>query len=488
MSTRPNILLITADHLRRDSFGVYGNRVIKTPHVDQLAVEGAIFDHHIIQNPVCMPSRWSIFTGRYPRNHGVRENGVQFKADELTLARVLREHGYATGAFGKMHLCPQLTAKESEDENWPEDDFGFQAKHLTDDSKRGEYLRDLKARNENLYEYVLQQGREKIKEDFASAAERTFELAPQIMENAIPPEFHQTSWVADQTIDFIDHYAGQPFFAWCSFVDPHHPYDPPEPYASMYDPQKIPLPPMQEHEHNDTPPHFDEMYRGYSPGNEKYEFFTISDLGWQTVRAKYYGMVSLIDANIGRMVDKLKAKGVFENTIIIVTADHGEMLGDHGLMFIGPFHYDGLIRVPLIMKWGDRICGGTRIQEISQHIDLMPTCLNYAGLTIPRGVQGRPLSSLIQGDSGAGYPYALVENHSHDWGFNVKTLRSKDWRLTYYGGQHFGELYDLKRDPHEFCNLWDAAEYRDVRENLKTALLDRLMATEDLKLIRHARY
>jgi arylsulfatase A-like enzyme len=485
--SRPNILLISADQLRRDALGVYQNRIIKTPEIDRLASEGVIFDNAYCQNPYCMPSRWSIFTGRYPRCHGVRENGVLFKEDELTLAQVFRDNGYRTGAFGKMHLTPQLKVSR-EEENWPETAFGYQIKHLTNDNKSGEYLDEVKSKNRKVYDAVLKQGQEKIKEDLASAAERSFDLGPQVWPNPVPVELHQSSWIADKFIEFVNTGENRPFFAWVSFVDPHHPFDPPEPYASMYKPEKMPLPQRREGEMADKPPHFMQMLNGFSPGNEKYDFPTISDLGWQTIKARYYGMVSLIDTSIGRMLEALRSAGMHENTIVVFTSDHGELLGDHGLLFKGPFHYDCLIRIPLILKWGNQICGGSRIAEICQHIDLFPTLLNCCAIKVPRGVQGRSLMPLIDGDRNSGYDWALVEHDNLAWGLNMKTIRSHDWRMTFYAGRSFGELYDLKRDPDEFENLWDSPEYQSVKEDLKTVLLNRLIATEDFKPLREANY
>lgn len=487
MSQRPNILLITADQLRRDALGCYENRAIKTPNIDSLGGSGVIFDNNYCQNPYCMPSRWSIFTGRYPRSHGVRGNGVSFRPDELTLPLLMREQGYRTGAFGKMHLTPQLVANY-EDENWPKDAFGFQRRHLTNDSKRGEYLEDLKQTDQKWYDYVRRQGEEKVREDLASAAERIFDLAPQIKENEIPPELHQSSWIADKFIDFLDSEGKAPFFAWVSFVDPHHPFDPPEPYASMYDPERIPLPVRRDGEMEDKPRHFLKMLRGYSPGNEKYDFPSITDRGWQTVKAKYYGMVSIIDYNLGRILEALRSKGMEDNTIVVFTSDHGELLGDHQLLFKGPFHYDCLIRVPLVFRWGNRICGGTRVSGITQHVDLLPTLLGLAGIPLPRGVQGRSLLPLLEGDAGLGYDHALIEDDNHAWGMNIKTLRSHRWRFTWYASHRFGELYDLENDPDEFVNLWNESEHREVRNELQAALLDRLIETEDRKLPRESKY
>ena len=485
---KPNVLLITADQLRRDALGAFGNRVVRTPHLDGLATGGVVFDQHFAQNPVCMPSRWTIFTGRYPRCHGVRDNGVIYRDGEATLARVLKENGWRTGAFGKMHLSPQLLTRAHENENWPRDGFGFTETHLTDDSKRGEYLADLERRDPSVHRYVLRQGEEKVREDLMSAAERSFQLAPQLKENKVPPELHQSSWIADRVIDAIRAAEGKPFCYWCSFVDPHHPFDAPEPYASMYDPSTIPLPVRRENEMRDKPPHFDEMVRGLSPGNEKYELFRVTDAGWQALRANYYGMVSLIDASVGRILDALREAGVFDDTIVLFTSDHGELLGDHGLLFKGPFHYDSLIRVPLIARWGDAIRGGSRIGGITQHTDIVPTLLACCGVPVPRGVQGRSLLPLVAGDEGAGYEHALVEHDCGDWGLRLATLRSRRWRFTWYGGRRPGELYDLAADPDEFQNLWQDPSCREMRGELEDRLLDRLLATGDPAQERQSRY
>lgn len=486
---RPNILLITCDQLRRDALGVYGNRVIKTPNIDALSTESVIFDNHFTQHPVCTPSRWSIFTGRYPRSHGVRDNGVIFADNEPTLARTFKKNGYYTGAFGKMHFTPALLNKVEEDEQWPKDDFGFSVTELTDDSKRGTYLEYLKTVDEESYRYVLKQGEEKVKEDLMSASDRTFDPAPQIKENKLDPSMHQTSWITDRCIDFIDKAAekNRPFFGWCSFVDPHHPFDPPEPYASMYDPKTIPLPgslcPGE-----DAPQHIKDMHKGFSPGNEKYDLSTVSDDGWQAVRAKYYGMVSLIDYNVGRIIRRLREKEVFNDTLILFTTDHGELLGDHGLLFKGPFHYDSLIRVPLIVKYGDRFGGGMRVGEITQHVDIFPTLASAAGVSPPQGLQGNSLQGLLEGAGNQVNQSALIEHCCHDWGFNVKTLRTKRWRLTYYGSRVFGELYDLLNDPTEQQNLWKSKKHRRARDRLIRALLDKLIETEDTKQPRLGRY
>jgi len=488
---KPNILLITADQLRRDAIGVYGNDRVRTPNIDSLASGGVIFENHFIQNPLCMPSRWSILTGRYPKNHGVRDNGVIFNSDETTLARVLKEDGYDTAAIGKMHLTPRLMCKEEEDENWPDDDFGFSSKCLTDDAKTGGYLDYLKKLDKKAYNYVLKQGKEKVDEDLSKLSQRQFDIAPQLKESLIPYKLHQSSWIADRTIEYLEDPTDAPFFMWCSFVDPHHPFDPPHPYDSMYEIEDTDLPVGRKNEFDDKPGFFKEMHMGLSPGNEKYDLSKITDTGWKTLISKYWGMVSLIDYNIGRIIKKLEEVNKLDNTIIIFTADHGELLGDHGLLFKGPFHYDSLIHIPMIMKFGKTFRDNRNEKNISgltQHIDIMPTILDYTGIKIPDGVQGRSLRSNISGKSTKYSDYVLVDHNTGDWGFNVKTLRSNEFRMTYYAGKDYGELYDLIKDPNELYNLWDDNNYKNIRDELTRTLLDTLIETEDIKNPRLSRY
>lgn len=483
MSKRPNILLITADQLQCKSLSIYGNRVIKTPNLQRLANEGTVMENHYVQNPVCSPSRASIFTGRYPRNHGLRENGC-FMYDGIdNIASVLKNSGYKTAALGKMHFTPQMTA-EREDDNWPADNFGFTTKHLTCDHRRGEYLDWLKGKSSYWHEYLVNPENRKPVEFNG----KQWTDAPQMCENLLPVELHQTTWVADRTIDFIENNVEEPFFAWCSFVDPHHPFDPPEPYASMYKIEDIDLPVRQEGEMEDKPPHFKQVLNGRGTGNEKYKYEDMSDDVYKMIISKYYGMISLIDDNIGRIIESLKRSGQYENTVIIFTADHGELLGDHRLLFKGPFHYDSLIRVPMVVKYGNQVPGGSRGKAITQHIDVMPTILSWAGVTVPVGVQGKSMIPCIMGDTEAGYNYALTEFYCGDWGLNLKTLTSREWKLTYYGSMEYGELYDLQKDPEEFVNCWNDPEYEILKNKLIRKLLDRIIETEDKLPLRLCKY
>ena len=162
---RPNIILFLADQLRFDALGCYGNNEIHTPNIDSLALNGSLFDNHFIQNPVCSPSRCTILTGRYPKNHGTRDNGIPLRDQELCFPEIMRENGYRTAAIGKMHFTTQFVPKENEEDDWPEDNYGFDIIHTTCDTKTGEYLTWLRNKSEKDYEVVKMQGERKAKAD-----------------------------------------------------------------------------------------------------------------------------------------------------------------------------------------------------------------------------------------------------------------------------------------------------------------------------------
>lgn len=486
---RPNIILFMCDQLRFDALGCYGNNQIHTPNIDSIALNGSTFDNHFVQNPVCSPSRCTVLTGRYPKNHGTRDNGIPLRDSEITLAEVLRENGYRTAAIGKMHITTQFMPKEDEQDDWPEDQYGFDIIHTTCDCKTGEYLNWLKEVSPRDYEEVKMQGERKAREDRASAADKDLSGPPQVYQSGINPLYHQSHWIADRMIDLIrETDQDRPFFAFCSFVDPHHPFDPPEPYAGMYDPETLAAPLGMEGELLDKPPHFMKARTARGFSNEKYDYRNLTARQWGQVKAAYYGMITLIDDNIGRILEAVKQQGKEEDTLIMFTNDHGELLGDHGLLFKGPFHYDSIIKAPMILKWPGVIPQGSRYSQVTEHVDIMPTLLEYAGVRPPYGVQGSSMAPILRGDKGAGREYAMTEFNCYDWGLGVKTLTGRDYKLTYYAGEEFGELYDRNRDPEEFKNLWNDVEYRDVKARMLKKLMDRIIETEDPLPLRIGKY
>jgi arylsulfatase len=455
---RPNVILIMTDQHRMDAIGAYGNPVIRTPHLDALASGGARFTNCWTQHPVCMPSRASIFTGRYPSSHGVRSNGIRLPAHEKTLPQALREQGYTTFGAGKFHFIPHypyrspLPTMETHREPY----YGFEEFHLGEDGRSGEH-----------WQWVQKNHPQ-------------FHLKP---DNEVPVEVHNSGWVANHTIDFLKRAAagGKPFFAFASFVDPHHSYNPPAPYNTMYRERDMPPIVARAAEREAKPGYYQKLYESQRPMVERAAHH----------RTQYYGEVSLIDDCIGRITQTLDELKVRDNTMVVFTSDHGDLLGDHFLFYKGPYHYRNCAAVPLMANWPGRIRAGKVVDGIVQEIDVLPTILDLAGCPLPPGVQGRSQRAPLTTDStDTGYDSALIQFGTSGVAQagapafdgtipDLWTLRTREWRLSYYPGQKTGELYNLGDDPDEFVNLWDRRGMESARGLLKEQLLDRMLAAHD---------
>lgn len=455
---RPNVLLIMTDQHRMDAIGAYGNPVIRTPNLDSLAAQGTRFNNCWTQHPVCMPSRASIFTGRYPSSHGVRSNGIRLPLHEKTLAQTLLDQGYSTFGAGKFHFIPHypyrspLPTMETRREPY----YGFQEFHLGEDGRSGEHWQWIQRNHPQ------------------------FHLKP---DHEVPVEVHNSGWVTTHTIDFLKRAStsGKPFFAFASFVDPHHSYNPPPPYSTMYREQDMPPIVARPSERSAKPAYYEKLYSAHQP--------LVSQAARH--RAQYYGEVSLIDECVGRMMKTLDDLSLRANTLVVFMSDHGDLLGDHFLFYKGPYHYRHCAAVPFIVNWPGRVKRGKVVDGIMQEIDLMPTVLDMAGAPTPLGVQGRSQKAVLTTDSeDTGYTSALIQYgisgaslpaaSGLDAGTpDLWTLRTRGWRLSYYPGLKTGELYNLGEDPEEFVNLWGRSGLEKQQAMLKDELLDRVLSAHD---------
>lgn len=476
---RPNVLLITCDQLRACSLGCYGNDVIKTPNIDRLAARGVCFDRTFTAAPVCAPNRGAICTGRYPTVHGLTINGMQLPKQELTLMEVLRQAGYRTFGTGKMHFGPQWKFPPKGERNidpppdrtfspQPEPSempwYGFEQVQLTEDHRVGPYTDYLAAHGYNTWDDP-----------------HSFTYPQSICTRSIFPEEHfQTTWIADRAIDFMrDRSANKPFFGWVSFVRPHHPFVAPAPYDTMYDPKDMPVPIRREGEEEDWPQKYQNKYHANFKvtgrgGHEGVGMDTFTDADFQKVRAYYYGMISLIDKQVGRMMDTLEQQGQLDNTVVVFTSDHGEMLGDHGLLFKGTA-YDEVTRVPMIVSGPGIDVQGERRDAFCCSIDLMPTVLDLAGLQTPDTVQGQSMTTLVRDPAPEGWrDSVLVELRG-----SARVIRTRDWLMAWRGPGNRGELYDLQADPHCLYNLWDDPKASVNKVRLANELLQLVAANYD---------
>jgi len=417
-----------------------GNPAIHTPYLDTLAEEGVLFDQCISQSPVCAPSRASLITGRYPHTCGVIWNFAPLPDYELSLPELLRANGYQTAVVGKHHLRGATVEKSFEQVVRLPGKWGGAAGN-------GPYKQIVKERG---YELPL------------------FMDDPTFAENLgvypcdLPEELYVDSMVGERAVQFLEERAESPFFLWVGFHCPHHPYDPPERFLRLYDSADVPLPHTHPEECQSKPPEVRAFreYGGHPFAGGKWGEQTEEKL--RRMVAAYYGIVSLCDEQIGRIVESLAAQGELENTLIIFTSDHGDFLGDHGIIGKGPFLYDSLIHVPLILRGPG--CGrpGKIISTPMELVDIFPTVMDATGIQTPAQVQGRSRWGQFQGgeDSGGGYTFSETPSQ--------RALRSTEWKYIRYLDKPYRELYDLTSDPHELCNL--AGEMPDKVDELDTAL------------------
>jgi len=471
--TQKNIVFIMADQLAAAFLNCYGGQVDSTPTLDRLAAEGVRFDRCYATHPVCAPNRATILTGRSSSVHGIISNNYTLSSDNTTYAQVLRAHGYRTGGFGKFHQTPMhFPVPDSLG------DLGFDEAVVTEDPK-WPWLDWVQAEHPEYYEQALamcwnwpthppdprREARDKIRSNVMGPV---LEKAPWRLAHPspIPPEVHDTTYITDLGLDFIERHAAvhadQPFFCHISYVDPHDPYDPPEPYASMFSPDEMedPLPAEW----------LEQGYRTLERARQEFPGFPdVSDdlEAMRQTRALYHGSLRFLDHQIARVVDFLEQSGLWENTVLGFSTDHGDMLGDHQLITKGVKPYDTGIRVPLI------VAGGGTVAEESERLtctlDFYPTFCDWAGVEEGRRppLEGRSLAPICAGQSDPDpWPEVLVSFGG------VQTVISDDgWRLTRFPDDDKGQLFSLVEDPGEQLNLYDDPAHAEVRQRLLEQLV-----------------
>ena len=474
--SRPNILLLMTDQQRYDSLGCYGFPAAHTPNLDRLAREGALFEKFYVTNPICTPSRSSMFTGKHLHGHGVYTVYGNLPEDEVLFPEHLQRAGYETALFGKLHIRSRMLENS---ERHPHDGFDVYEWALEAcldlDSPLNGYGKWLKERDPVFFEKLKREGRKLLHH---------------------PAHLHFTHWAAERTIGYLKRQDGsRPFFAMMSIFDPHNPYEAwPEEFGRLVDAGKIPDPLVTEGEMERLPRGIRQEHEGsYLGGFSRY---TMDDL--RRMRFGYHVSIAFADHEFGRVLDTLRERGLEENTLVIFASDHGDMLGDHSLLVKGAYFFDPNIRVPLIMRWPAGFAGGVRVSSLVQIQDLAATILAAAGLD-PDDVRAKApeAESLL--------PLATGEKQ-----------RVRDWAACIYrntgikeGGVYFdpeihatmfmderhklgvyhdvseapgtateGVLYDMQADPNELHNLWADPAYRSVRLGLTERLLDWQVAQE----------
>lgn len=493
-----NILFIITDGQRADHLSCYGNPDLRTPNLDQLASEGIRFTNTYCTNPFCMPNRSSIFTGKYPSIHGVRCNGINLNPEIPTFIQTLHDIGYYTYAAGKIHLnwmgspysrksksaemiIPSLFEGKKEKASMPQPYYGFDEVDLTlghGDAVAGHYLDWVKKKAPNYFEL--------IKSRVLKLSEHIYSDSP-ISEN-----LHPTNYIVNRTLAFLKRFSegsfyNKSFFLFCSFPDPHHPVCLPNPFNIMYDTEKIKLPTTL----NDI-----DTLRNHSVLKNYLDIYRMNWLrvtNEEEVRkflAYTYGSIAMIDSGIGKILEALNSFGLEKNTIVIFTSDHGDLMGDHGLLFQGPAHYQGYIKVPLIWKVPGMTNPGTITDSLASSVDIPKTILNLLNIKSkihPPGIQGYDLSPIMKNPQTKLRDHCIIEEDEDSQrdsyklpALRVRTMVTEDNRITVYQGyENTGDLFDLKNDPHELINLWHDENSQHLKNELLTKLLHELMNLQD---------
>ena len=469
----PNILWFTTDRQRSDTLSCYGNRWVTTPCLDALAAEGALFEQAYAQSPICSPSRASFMTGRYPRTTRVNRNGQALPGTERLISRLLADAGYLCGHGGKMHLSPGSPTVTQWCESRVDDGYV-------------------------VFDWSLHPPGPPVNAYTAWLAERGIEFqrtdvgGSPYAQFGMPAETSNPGWTAQRAINFIRCSAqtGRPWLFTCNVEAPHNPFDPPEqflrPYLDRLD--EIPLPRYVPGELDSKPVFQRTDHAGvWGSGSGNFAFEDMTDRDHKLIRAAYWALCDHIDFQVGRVIQVLRETGQRDNTLVLFTSDHSEMLGDHGVYFQGPYFYPEMIRVPLIMTWPGHV-RPIRSPALVELVDLAPTLLSAAGVERYPGMQGRSLWPILTGqadpqthreDVYAEYYQAIPGGHRTKGGAYVTGLRNNDYALSVVHNLDDGELYDLRKDPGETRNAWRDPNYDGVKMRLLKRLCDRMAETID---------
>jgi arylsulfatase len=461
----PNILWICPDQMRGDVIHSLGNPLINTPCLDKLVSESVAFTNAFCQTSICSPSRGSFMTGRYPRQTNLKSNSEYIRPTEKLVSRILADQGYDCGLSGKLHLSPC--------------DQGFVEQRIDDGYRVFEWSHDIGNKWPGKNQWLNWLEKQNVK--WPAAPKEAHET--EVWGAPIDPKYTQTAWCSDVAIDFMkQHKPDQPWMMSVHIYQPHSPYHPTEEYLKRYNPSKMPLPPFKQGELDNKPAYQMTDHKGAYGGHGK-SFTDESDRDHQVTTAAYYAMIEQVDTEVGRMMKTLEEQGMADNTVVIFMSDHGSMMGDHGIYEKGPYFYDGLNRVPLIMRWPGKYKAGLKIDSLVELVDIAPTVMEAAGLTIPAGMQGKSLTPVLTGATTSHRDSVYMEFYnacSHYTPTPMNTcVRTADWKLGYYQTLGTGELYDLRKDPGEFNNLWGKAQSMDAQAQMLQLLSARMIQSTD---------
>jgi arylsulfatase len=455
---RPNIIFIITDQQRFDTIRALGFPYVDTPNLDRLVEEGVSFSNCFISAPSCAPSRASLFTGQYPHTTGITKN-----ADRWTHSWVeqLAESGYHCVNIGKMHTFPYETP------------LGFHERYVVENKDRyleGRYYFDewdkaLRARG------LVKQQRELYRQR-PDYGERL-----GAFEWELPEDMHPDFFVGNMAQWWIRSYPQtQPLFLQIGFPGPHPPYDPIPRFAEPYMQRDLPLAGVTAEELERQPPPFKAMRQHNCEVDHDSIVHQLEPTAEQRhrQRAYYLANVTMIDEQIGQILERLEENGYLENSVVIFTSDHGDCLGDHGHSQKWTM-YDTITRMPMIVWGPGRFDGGRKLDGLCQQMDIGPAILELAGGEVPEWMEAESLLPALEGEKWEGRPCVFAE-HPRDGTLQTTDFmtmaRTRDWKLVHFLGESFGQLFDLERDPLEVDDLWNEPGADEKKRDLLEMLLE----------------
>ena len=461
----PNLVFILPDRQRRDTLACYGNDWIQVPHLNGLAEESFVFDHCYVTQPVCSPSRASIMCGLYPVDAGMPVNRHILPADVRTVAEML-SGDYHTGYIGKWHLGDELLAQHGFREWIP--CFEHWWREYTNEELRDEFS--------PYHHWLVENGFE------PDATHPGGKMFSEGYRADLPVEYHMATYLGEQAAGFIERNAQRPFVLYVSSKEPHPPFT--GPYNHLYDAATLPV---------------DETFHTYPEGHSLFNrirsefwmqavhgggFDLATEEGCRQMRSNYYACVSLVDGMVGRILGALDGAGLRDNTIVVFTSDHGEMVGTHGQVEMRT-PYEESSRVPLLVRAPWLTEGQRRVDGNFSQIDFVPTLLDLLGQPVPTHLPGGSRADVLRGTADLGDNDVFIQHNgmgdrdltsaasSHamapervrqlNWLKTVpwrSVVTSDRWKLTLCAADQ-GELFDLSTDPSETTNLFDRPEHRD---------------------------
>ena len=450
---QPNILFLMTDQQRWDALGSMENW-IKTPNLDRLAAEGTLFTNCFTTSPVCVPARVTLATGQYPHNNGVWNHmNYRLPTGTDTWMSAIRSVGYRTSVFGKTHFSPHGSSDLRENEAL------LNSLGLDDLDEIAGPRASAKGMSNMVAGWQAEGLLEKYRLDFEDRfTHKQYIVRP----STLPLEHYYDVYVGQQARRYLSAYdRDEPWFCWVSWGGPHQPWDTPEPYASMYDPSLMPSPAS----------HYDSAVRPKGRADILLERNSINFEHGEVaaIRADYAGSISLIDNQIGQILDIISERGEMESTVIAFTSDHGEMNGDHGLISKSNF-YDGAVRVPLIVRRPDAEVLGVINKSPVETVDLGPTLAELAGAQLSFLQFGKSFVNALDGSSHRDDALSEIDGEL--------MLVNEEWKVALNKKGAVYMLFDRKNDPFEEHNLAGISEYQGYKDDLKLRILERFAQSQ----------